>query len=380
MTPPPAPRYCRPVKTIDDIKAIVYLASDRDNPMVRRFLGLGGKDAVECGTEDEMDRAVESLKIRGLASKEVVILKRFLGRLSQKCPGSPGMICCNYLLLNTGFNCLYNCTYCYLNYYLNSFGITQFINIEISFQDLAKLSPAGADVIRVGTGEYTDSLMLDEVTGLGAALIAEAASHRSLFLELKTKSYSVGHLLGIRDKGNAVLAWSLNTPRNIALYEEGAADLDRRIAAAAEACRAGYLTAFHFDPIIMSDGWIDDYLGIVDRLFGAVDPGRVAWISLGCFRYSPGFREIIREVFPGQALTAAEMFPGPDGKFRYQKKNRTAAYRAILGRIRSYSARPFVYLCMETEDAWQEVFNVEYHSSDDLERAFADHLGREFLR
>jgi spore photoproduct lyase len=368
------------MKTIDDIRVILYPGSERDNPMVRRFMALRGKEIVECSSDEDMDSAVDLLKKRGLASREVVILKRFQGRLYQKCPGSPGMICCNYRLLNIGFNCLYNCTYCYLNYYLNSFGITQFINMDISFRDLApSLLEDGDSVIRIGTGEYTDSLMLDEVTGIGASLIAEASRNRSVFLELKTKSCNVEHLLGIREKGHAVLAWTLNTPRNIDLYEAGAAGLDRRIAAASEACRAGYLTAFHFDPIIMYEGWLDEYLGIVDLIFKYVDADRVAWISLGCFRYSPGFREIIREVFPGQALTAAEMFPCPDGKFRYLKQNREAAYSAILGRIRSYSRKPFVYLCMETESVWRDVFNAEYHSSDDLERAFSRHLRAEFV-
>ncbi|MBN1496842.1 MAG: DNA photolyase [Spirochaetes bacterium] len=368
------------MKTIDDIKAVVYQEIDSDNPMVRRFAALRGKEIIACSTEDEMERAVDTLKVKGIPSKEVVILKRFMGRLSQKCPGSPGMICCNYLLLNTGFNCLYNCTYCYLNYYLNSFGITQFINIEVSFRELPRLSPIGASTVRVGTGEYTDSLMFDEVTGIGSSLIGAAARNCSVFLELKTKSDNVEHLLDVREKGNAVLAWSLNTPRNIALYEQGSADLDRRIAAASAACRAGYLTAFHFDPIILHKGWVDEYLGIVDLLFRAVDPERVAWISLGCFRYSPGFREIIRDVFPDQALTAAEMFPGPDGKFRYLKKNRISVYSALLNRIRSYSRAPFVYLCMETGDVWRDVFDADYHASDDLERAFISHLEREFLR
>jgi spore photoproduct lyase len=373
-------RQCHDMRTVDDIKAILYLREDKDNPIVGGFGALSGKQVIECEDDAGLDREIEAVKARGTASKEVVILKKFPGRMFQKCPGSPGMICCNYLLINIGFNCLYNCTYCYLNYYLNSYGITQFINVEFSFQEMERTIMMDRNTVyRIGSGEYTDSLMLDEITGIGEKLIHEAAPHGNLFLELKTKSANVRHLLGIEEKGNAVLAWTLNTPRNIGMYEAGSASLEERIDAAAAACGAGYLTAFHFDPMIAYDGWIDQYREVLDLLFNRVDPSRVAWISLGCFRYSPGFREIIRDAFPGQGLTAAELFPGPDGKYRYLKHVRVGAYRSMLEKIRSYSDVPFVYLCMETESVWGDVFGVEYHNSEDLEKAFSIHLKDKFL-
>lgn len=367
------------MKTIDDIKVILCLREDTDNPIAKRFRELAGKKIIECIDDAAMDAAVEAVKAEGIASKEAILLKKFPGRMFQKCPGSPGMICCNYLLVNIGFNCLYNCTYCYLNYYLNSYGITQFINIDDSLREIQQAVAADpGNLYRIGSGEYTDSLMLDEITGVGAMLIREAASCRNIFMELKTKSGNIRHLLGIGEKGNAVLAWSLNTPGNIGLYEAGSASLEERLDAASAASAAGYLTAFHFDPMISSDGWIDRYRDLVDLLFRRVDPERVAWISLGCFRYSPGFKEIIRDIFPGQRLTAAELFPGPDGKLRYLKTTRIAAYRAMLERIRSHSSAPFVYLCMETESVWRDVFGVEYKTSEDLEKAFSKHLKKRF--
>lgn len=369
-----------PMRTIDDIRAIVYDRRDRDNPIARRFLDLPGRELVECEGDDGIDAAAESLRKRGAASKEVLLLKPFLGRMYQKCPGSRGMICCNYRLINIGFNCLYNCTYCFLNYYLNSYGIVQFIRPVPSLAELEQdLAAEPGRIFRVGTGEFTDSLMLDGISGIGGSLIAEAARHPNLFLEFKTKSENIRHLLGIREKGNTVLAWTLNTERNIEQYEAGSASLEGRIRAAAAAAGAGYLTAFHFDPMIEYEGWIDEYCAIIDWLFREVDPARVAWISMGCFRYSRGFREIVRDAFPGERLTVSEMFPGPDGKYRYLKGKRIGAYRALLGRIREYSDRPFVYLCMESAGVWDAVFGVNYGSSDELERDMGAHLKKLFI-
>ena len=218
------------MRTIDDIGVIVYGRAERDNPVARRFLDLRGKELIECGDDGRIEAALASLRERGVPSKSVLVMKPFLGRMYQKCPGSPGMICCNYRLVNIGFNCLYDCTYCFLNSYLNSYGIVQFVSPVPTLAELEPELLASPDTpIRVGTGEFTDSLVLDAVSGISEALIAEASRHPNLFLELKTKSDSVSHLLGIREKGNTVLAWTLNTARNIDRYEAGSAPLERRI-------------------------------------------------------------------------------------------------------------------------------------------------------
>jgi spore photoproduct lyase len=364
------------MRTIDDIKIIVYHKRDSGEPMVSTFKGLGGKEFIECGDTLSPESAVERLQGAGVPSKEVVILKRFMGRMVQRCPGTPGMICCNYMVMNTGFNCLYDCAYCFLNTYLNSYGIVQFVNQGMSASEADALAHRG--VVRIGTGEFTDSLMLDEITGAGEYLIRTASRHKNLFLELKTKSSNIGHLLAIPRKGNTVLSWSLSTERNIHMYEDGTAGLEQRILGAQAACRAGYLVAFHFDPIIVYADWEREYAALLDRLFHAVEPGRIAWISLGCFRYSSGFKEAVRGS-RGQSLAAGEMFPGPDRKFRYLKGIRSRVYRFMLERIRSYGGDIFVYLCMESESVWRSVFGTGYNNSDELEHAFYDNLKKRFI-
>ena len=121
----------------------------------------------EYRDDDDLTLKIKELKKR-FSSKEVLILKEFMGRKFQKCPGSPDVICCNYYLLNTCFNCLYNCTYCFLNSYLNSYGIVQFVNLE-DLTDLIKNHCLEINkAVRIGTGEFTDSLMFDEVTSIAA--------------------------------------------------------------------------------------------------------------------------------------------------------------------------------------------------------------------
>ncbi len=369
------------MRTTADIRAVIYNSRHTDNPIAERFLSLQSCRFIPYSDEGEIPAIIDRLKGESSKSKEVVILREFQGRLVQMCPGSKNVICCNYRLLNTGFGCLYDCTYCYLNSYLNSFGIIQFTNIhDLSglLEEYIAIEPAGS-IMRIGTGEFTDSLMMDDITGTGVFFINRIAPHKNIFLELKTKSTHVASLLDIQEKGNTVLAWSLNTPANISLYEPGSAGLDERLGAASLASGAGYLTAFHFDPMILDGNYLDDYPAVVDMIFRCVDPERVAWISLGCFRYSPGFKENLRERAPFTRLAAGEMFPGQDGKFRYLKRLRIALYRAMKERIEFYTKTPFIYLCMEPSDVWKAFSGREYKNSGDLESDINRSLAENFL-
>ncbi|MBN2401431.1 MAG: DNA photolyase [Spirochaetes bacterium] len=369
------------MKSANDIKAVLFNEKEKDNDITRRFLQLKGPYFQSYKDDEELNYNIINLK-KIYNSKEVIILKAFKGRFFQTCPGSRGVTCCNYRIVNTGFNCLFDCTYCFLNSYLNSFGILQFTNLEEMYREIdIFLKDIDPDyVYRIGSGEFTDSLMMDNVTRIGENLIAKFVPHGNVMFELKTKSDNIDHLLSIKEKGSTVLAWSLNTERNIERYEHESALLHERIEAAKKAGKAGFFLAFHFDPIIIYDKWEEDYCELIRRLFSNVGRDKVVWISLGCFRYSPGFKDVLREKFPDEELTLEEMFPGIDGKYRYLKNKRIEIYRTMKSCISKYTDKPFIYLCMEGVDVWHSVFNKYYDSSFALENDFGFYLRDTFLK
>ncbi len=364
------------MKTAADVKIIVYPRDRADDPMVRRFLALGGVQHIPYETQEDCTAVMNECEQSGIASREVVALRSFMGRHVQKCPGSPSMICCNYRVFNMCFNCLYNCTYCYLHDYINAYGIHQFLDLEPLYGGIARMiAETDMPVVRAGPGEYTDSLMMDDLTGTAARLIGIAADNPRLFLELKTKSDRIDHLLGIERKGNTVMAWSMNTPSVVDRHEEGTANLERRIAAAGQAAESGYYTAFHFDPIVIYPGCEREYRDVVARLRGAVNPESVLWVSMGGFRCTPGFyHSLLSSGGKHRELVSGEMFPGPDGKMRYLKSMRVDMYRMMKRELEAVFPGAFIYMCMETADVWAGVFERKYASSDELEREMVDML------
>ena len=370
------------MNNFDSLKAVIYNEHDLKYQMTSEILKISkikNKEIIEFYNEEDLSLKIIELK-RKYRSKEVLILKEFMGRKFQKCPGSPNVICCNYYLLNTCFNCLYNCTYCFLNSYLNSFGIVQFVNLD-DLKDLIKVHCSSVDhIVRIGTGEFTDSLMFDQVTSISSDLIESTSAIPNLFLEFKTKSSNVNHLEKIKNRGNTVIAWSVNTQTNIDQYEADTSNIRERIDAAVKVQNWGYNTAFHFDPIIKYSNFMEEYFKIIEFMADKLNYSKIAWISLGCFRYTPGFKDIIKYSFPDEKLTVQEMFPGPDGKYRYLAPERIEIFKKISEKIRFHFPGVFIYLCMEDSKMWHEVFGKDYTASEDLENDFNNHLKKNFMK
>lgn len=370
------------MNTFDSIRIILYRKEHLRHEVARRIVDYacaGNIRSIETISDQDLGIKISGIKDQ-FRSKEVLILDEFMGRKFQKCPGSKNVICCNYHLLNTCFNCLYNCTYCFLNSYLNSYGITQFVNLEDLGDLINSYAGTAGHIVRVGTGEFTDSMMFDDVTLISHGLISSTATAGNVFLEFKTKSSRIEHMQNIPDKGNTVLAWSVNTQRNIDLYEEGTSGIMERIDAASKAQQWGYITAFHFDPVIRYHNFMEEYFSVIEHMAAKLDPAKTAWISLGCFRYSSGFKDIIKYSFPGEKLTVEEMFPGKDGKYRYLHRERAGIFRKLIEKLKIYFPGVFIYMCMEDSEMWFDVFGRNYTSSDELECDFRNYLLEKFMK
>ena len=98
--------------------------------------------------------------------KNSLALSRFKGSFLKKCPGiSPGMVCCNYYVVNLSKNCIYDCSYCFLQDFLENNPMqVAYVNVEDLISELEEVFTQYPDRnFRVGTGELTDSLALDTI-------------------------------------------------------------------------------------------------------------------------------------------------------------------------------------------------------------------------
>lgn len=343
------------------LKKIFIEKQVKNNRLTQEILSRTSGIPVEVVSSEELiyKELVEKHVDPFLEGKKIALLSKFKGDFLKKCPGTKGFICCNYYVLNLATNCPIDCTYCILQEYLENNPILKiFVNIKDALKQVEKIYRENRGVpIRIGTGELTDSLALDHITGFSEVLIPFFEKRKNLFLELKTKTDRIENLLKFKGIKNTIIAWSLNPQSVIDEQEFYSASLKERLDAASHCCQAGYKTAFHFDPVIFYKGWEKDYKQVIQKLFKKVPSQNIPWISIGGFRYRPSMKPIVKTRFPKNSLMTGELLPCDDGKVRYFRPQRKKMYRQMIGWLREHDKNLNIYFCMEDKDMWKEMFS-----------------------
>lgn len=332
--------------------------------------------------------------------KQTLYITENHGAVVKKCPGTSHYTCCDYTILHTGTFCTMDCSYCILQAYFHPPVLQYFAGQEKIFSALDELFAQNRR-FRVGTGEFTDSLIWEKISNQPAKLVKKFAQqrrpvqntsiHKSSILELKTKTVNIESLRNIDHNRKTVVAWSLNTPAIIKSEERGTASLNSRLKAAKKCEQWGYRLAFHFDPLVIYDGCEAAYKEVIKSIFtgvpasniasedgfngsstgvtsGVVErgdgfaengstgimPESIVWISLGTFRFMPSLKQIIEARFPHSKIPYGEFITGLDNKMRYFKPLRIALYQKIVSFIREYAPDVLIYFCMEDQDVWEK--------------------------
>jgi len=325
-----------------------------DSPFVRRIL-------ERCQGADIVTEIPPSGN-----SETTLLLVRNPGPYFKPCPATPEYVCCGYRILNFATGCPLHCTYCILNAYFNDRMLRVFVDIDRMHCELDNALRNRRGFLRLGSGEFTDSLALDPLTGFSLDILPRLIKEKGLLFEFKTKTDNIGNLLRFRPDRRVMVSWSVNTPAMIEREEKGSATLAERLSAAAQCANNGYLVGFHFDPILRHDGWEEGYAAVVDAIYSKIEPDAIAWISLGCFRFLPSLKSVIQERYPKTPIIYEEFVQGRDGKMRYFRPVRERIYSLIYERMKKYDPKPPVYLCMETPRVWEAVFREKKFASETL--------------
>jgi len=303
------------------------------------------------------------------SAARILLLAQQDGEFLKPCPGTQKYVCCNYYFFNLATNCDIGCSYCILQGYLNNPYLTVYTNLEAGLAELAqRLRSAPQRFFRIGTGELTDSLTLDHLTGYSKKLIPFFLEQSNAILELKTKTTQIDNLLQFSPRRQVIVSWSLNPERLIEREESQAPSLRLRLEAASACAAAGYLIGFHFDPLIYYPDWEQDYQAVVRELFRAVPAEQIVWISLGALRYPAAMDRIVRERHPESEIVLDEMLPGKDGKLRYFRPLRQQLFHRMIAWIRAESKQVQIYLCMESREVWRQAFGRQLLSRCSLPR------------
>jgi len=297
--------------------------------------------------------------------KEILFLTRNKGAFIKACPGTSHYTCCGYKILHIGTFCVMDCSYCVLQSYFHPPLLQFFVNHDEMLSSLDTLF-LEKSINRIGTGEFTDSLIWEPWINLSSILVPKFAEQTSNILELKTKTTAIQNLEKLNHNRKTIISWSLNTERIIRTEEKRTASLSSRLAAAAQCESWGYPLSFHFDPVILYKGCEKEYKNVLQRLFSSVSAENIVWISLGTFRFMPALKSIVEQRFKKSKIVYGEFISGIDGKMRYFKPLRLEFYKKMVSWIKELAPGVLVYFCMEDEEVWEKAIGFVPPENDGL--------------
>lgn len=274
--------------------------------------------------------------------------------------------CCRLMTLDAVRQCGYGCSYCSIRSFYDEHRIYVYPDLPGKLQELA-LDPHR--IYHIGTGQSSDSLMFTGRKNDLDALIAFAAAHQNIILELKTKSDHV-RCLTHRDSpipSNVITTWSLNPQVIIDHEEHFTAPLHRRIKAARSVADAGGLVGFHFHPIFKYRGWREDYHEVVRTVQQTFSPEETVMVSLGTLTFTG---PVIKKIRESGIKTKVLRMPLAEaaGKYSYplpiKQELFSYVYRCFSDEWRQ---QVYFYLCMEDPALWLPVFGHSYEDNNAFE-------------
>ena len=311
--------------------------------------------------------------------KQVLHLMEYKGDFLKPCPGTKGYICCGYQILNIGLNCPLDCSYCILQSYFNMPNLRVFVNLKEKLGNVLSIIDGNPNrMFRLGTGEFTDSLAIDPITGWSNILLPSFSKRSNTVLELKTKTTHISNLISSEYRDRIIVSWSLSNPLVRARDEKGTKTIKERIEAARICQSEGFVLGFHFDPLIFHKNWESEYKKTFDLLSAKIDPKGIIWISMGSFRYMPELKAIIRKRHRKTSILDGEFVPGMDGKMRYFKPIRIELYSFIKEQLDEWSKELGTYLCMESDEVWEKSLGWSPGNSEGLSNYLNERVFRFF--
>lgn len=280
-----------------------------------------------------------------------LILASKRGQLVKPAPPAYGLSNEPHFYFVHSFNCIYECSYCYLQGYFHSPDLVFFLNHEEIFAEIDRISQENLHQrIWFHAGEYSDSLALSHVSGELPRLWECMKRNPHAVLELRTKSANTRILESLEPLKNVVVSFTVSPEDSAKKYDLKAPSTSLRLKAIQKISQLGFQIGLHFDPIIYSDNLFSDYRSLIHQLSLVCDLSQIAYVSLGVVRFTHSVYREVKRNYPDSPLLRQEFVSSFDKKVRYPVETR----RLILETVKKdliLSGIPTnkIYLCMEDD-------------------------------
>lgn len=343
----------RDVNLNDAVKRVVVAEEARQHPGTDRILGRLGEHDIPR-EKSLPDREGESINKRFRAEKQTLYIRLNRGSFIKPWESPASIVGRDEWCLTPVEGCPLDCSYCYLQDYLDRPLIQVFANQSEMADHVRKFmqDPPEEPPLFFSLGELSDGLFLEPVMK-SVPRIWDVFRDEEAKIEIRSKSHHVHDLARqLNPHPSGVFTWTLSPSGFDQRNEMLTSPLEDRLAAMRHMLDAGFRVSARIDPILLEDGWLDRYAGLVKKMDRNFDLGDLTFILLGVFRFPKGFDRTMEKRFSNRDFLRDEFVEGPDGKLRYPRGRRTDVYRQLGDLVRDYGGDPT--LCMEPDYVWED--------------------------
>ncbi|MBQ3729163.1 MAG: DNA photolyase [Spirochaetales bacterium] len=296
-------------------------------------------------------------------------------RIMGKCPcprDGEQTRCCNLKTLDAVQQCAFACAYCSIQSFYSQNEIRVLSDLKQHLEGM-RLEEG---TWHIGTGQSSDSLLLGDDYGTLTALASFARLHPDVVVELKTKSARTDWIKMDLPQ-NIVSTWSLNAKTPALKEEHLAATPEARIKAARACAQSGHLVGFHIHPMVLFNGWQDEYKSLIMSLCDNISPENVVMVGIGTLTFTKQNLRTLRE--SGRPTHVTQMPLSPiAGKFSYDIETKKMMFSHVYSCFpQDWKEKVFFYLCMEDPSLWEPCLGRSYSCNADFESDMRRHyLGK----
>lgn len=272
------------------------------------------------------------------------------GQLVKEAPPAYGLIKDPHYYFVHSYNCIYECTYCYLQGYFDSPDIVLFLNHQEIISEIENVIRRSDRHLNpwFHAGEFSDSLALMSLTQEFFQLYELFKNYPQANLELRTKSINIKEIMKYPPLENIYTSFSLSPEGRVKTIDLKTPSLSHRLQAITKLVANGYKVGLHFDPIIYDENIFDNYKKMIEELLNTIQPEQMSYISLGVVRFTKDVYQQVQKNYPDSDLLAQEFVKSFDNKIRYPRPMRMHILKTIEKILFAHGFTPEqVYLCME---------------------------------
>src|SRR6056297_185373 len=274
-----------------------------------------------------------------------IIVANKKGNVLKKKPDNYGKEGFSHYSITNGYNCPFNCSYCYLQGWLRSSDIVIFDNVSYIWKKIKLfLEKNKKEKVIFYFGDFFDALVYEELTQSIYFFSKKLKDYNNKYMEFRTKA-TVENLNIKNIHDNIIIGLSFSTRYVIKEYEMYTSSLEERIESLKYLNRNNISTSIHIDPIIYYKGFEEEYSNLVERIFENITDDNLFSLSIGSLRLTKKtYKSIKRNKYNAAVLKNLEF---DSGMYRYPKKIRERIYKKLKMLINKKLKNDKFYICMD---------------------------------